>query len=92
MMKDEPRDRKLSWEVGILMYKLVFGKFPFKRGERNIKDVLEDILTKVLDFTENPIIVSDICIKIIESLLKKDQVIRTSIVTNIEFQNWSKDK
>jgi len=88
----EPIDRKISWEVGILLYKMLFGKYPFKRNGRKIREVFEDIVTKDLDFKESPIIISESCKAVLKSLLNKDQLARLSIITNLMFHTWSNDK
>jgi len=82
----------LSWEVGILLYKLLFGVYPFKRNGRKIKAMFEDVITKEIDFKDVPVQISGPCKLILTSLLKKDQLARLSIITNNDFQIWYLDK
>jgi len=82
-------DKKISWEVGVLLCKMIFGKYPFCRGKtKTIKDVFKDIYFTEVNLRNDIVFTSKLCIKIITDLLIKDSSERLSILDYIVYEKW----
>jgi len=81
----------LSWELGVLIYRMLFGKYPFSRecSTKDMLDVFKNILfSEVIFKNENfNVRISEVCVNLISGLLVKDFTKRVSINDNI-FDDW----
>jgi len=77
----------LTWELGITIYRSVFGYYPFS-SKRNSKDLtIKDMYLTEPKLKCNEVEVSEMCIELLKSLLEKDAYKRASLNSCV-IQNW----
>ena len=84
---NESEERKLSWELGVLIYKLIYGKYPFSREYKTLNEVFKQIFFNDIVLKTNIVNTSDLCNSIIVGLLNKDFTHRLSLHDSI-FESW----
>lgn len=54
-LHEEISERTDIWAVGVILYRLLVGKFPFGEGKKDYELIREDIIGKTPDFNEVPV-------------------------------------
>jgi serine/threonine-protein kinase SRK2 len=78
-----------AWSIGILIYKLLFKKFPFE-DSNNEKTLMENIFNFELEINMK-IDVSELCVDVIKGLLNKVYSERLDLESSL-FNDWLNHK
>ena len=69
--------------MGILIYRVIFGKYPFSKGYKTLQEVFKDIFFTDVQIRNDLIITSQIFNKLLTNLLNKEFENRLGIHDNM---------
>ena len=86
-LKYESSPKLDVWALGVILYLMVFGQYPFDAQKES--DIVNKIIRETLKFPNN-ILLTKVCYTLLQGMLEKNQAFRMDINDQL-FEDWFKD-